>query len=196
MKERYNLSYSDLQRLSVRERTRRTWGTERRTGDRWTDRDEQRDEWTERRTDRETDGDGQRDGRTAIWTDGDGQRDGRTEIWTNIDGRTSLALCETLHRLAGRGQRDGAEGRETEGGELIYRRLSGVTITGSLLNKSSRHVAAVIWPIYIPCSLQLCSLMWTEVSIYKLVTLDLVSSVVGSHPLYTQVIIVVEIDRL
>ena len=65
----------------ARERTRRTWGTERRTGDRRTDRDEQRDGRTERRTDR----DGQRDGHmTDGWTEKrterDGQRDGRTEI--------------------------------------------------------------------------------------------------------------------
>ena len=144
-----------------------------------------------RRTDRETDRwqtDGQRDGqterRTDSWqTDGDGQRDERTEIWTNRDGRTSLAPKHSLKfstdclkhytalqaedRETGRGQqRDAAErqGSETEGGGvLIDRRLSSVTITGALLNKSSRLVAAVIWPIYSPCSLQLCSLMWIKV---------------------------------
>ena len=37
-----------------------------------------------------------------------------------------------------------------------------VTITGALLNKLSRHVAAIIWSIYIPHSLQVCSLMSCE----------------------------------
>ena len=144
----------------------------------------------DRRTNRETDRwqtNGQRDGqterRTARWqSDGDGQRDGRTEIRTNRDGWTLLATKHSLkfssycvkHYTAlqaedretgqraerrGRGQRYGGRG------ELIDRRLSSVIRKGALLNKSSRLVAAVIWPIHSSCSLQLCSLMWTEVSI-------------------------------
>ena len=63
------------------------------------------DRRTERRTDTETD-------RQMT----DGRR--RTERWTAITGTQAQLkvfneLCETLHRLAGRGQRDGVEGRET-----------------------------------------------------------------------------------
>ena len=66
----------------AREKTRITWGTERRTGDRHTDRDEQRDGRTERRTDK--DGqmtDGWMERQTNRETDG--QRNGQTERRTD-----------------------------------------------------------------------------------------------------------------
>ena len=54
VKERYNLSYSELQGLLAREREREEHGgTERRTGDRRTVRDKQRDGRTEIQTDRD-----------------------------------------------------------------------------------------------------------------------------------------------
>ena len=83
----------------------------------------------------------------------DRQRNERTE--TQTDDR------ETDGQKHGQ-MTDGRTERRTDDrrrGELIDRRLSSVTITGALLNKSSRHVVAVISPIYSSCSLQLCSLM-------------------------------------
>ena len=83
VKERYNLSCSELQGLRAREIE-----SEEHT--------EQR-HWqvTEGQTETNREMDGHRDGRTERRTDyrlfGDGQRDERTEIWTNRDGRTSLA---------------------------------------------------------------------------------------------------------
>ena len=124
---------------------------ERTETDRWqTDRQrdgQMTDGWTEKRTDR----DGDR------WMDRDMNEQRRTDITrTQTQLKVFNWLCETLHRLAGRGQRDEAEAerrgrgqRDGGGGELIDRGLSSVTITGALLNKSSRHVGVVIWPIYI-----------------------------------------------
>ena len=169
---------TETDRITVGRRHRQRDGrTEKRTDrdtDRWQTDGQMKVGWTERRTDRKTDR--QRDGRTD---DRRGERrtdrDMNEQRWTDITGTQAQLkvfnrMCETLHHLAGRGQRDGKEGRETEQrdggeGELTDRWLSSVTITRALLNKSSRLVATVIWPIYSPCSLQLCSLMWTEVSI-------------------------------
>ena len=70
--------------------------------------------------------DEQRDGRTERRTDDIGwrrterrmDRDMNEHRWTDITGTQAQLkvfnwLCEILHLLAGRGQRGGAEGRET-----------------------------------------------------------------------------------
>ena len=117
--------------------------------------------YTSRKTDGQRNGqtetDGQRDGqmtdgrrRTERWTDRDMNEHRRTDITgpkPSLKFSTDCVKHYTALQAEGREMGQWAErrGRETEGGvELIDRRLSSVTITDALLNKSSRHVAAVI----------------------------------------------------
>ena len=96
--------------------------------------------------------------RTRERRDIDGQRDGQTGIWTY--GRTSLALknslvlnCETIQYLTGRG---------SVGGGLIDRRLSSEYDRCPVKQADTKLQLSDLWPIYIPFSLQLFSVMWIK----------------------------------
>ena len=81
--------------------------------------------------------------RTERRTDRDMNEQRRTDITGTPVQLRKLSTDFVKHYPALQAEgRDEAEGRETEGrGKIIDRRLSSVTVTGALLNKSSRHVA-------------------------------------------------------